>query len=77
MCAMPTASDGAPPVRREERRLAHAAARARCICAGVDRKPQAVIVAVAVAGSGADDARRAVDREVDAGIQRGRRRSAP
>ena len=47
ICAMPTASVGAPPVRANSVVLAHLARRACSICSAVTGKPQPLIVAAA------------------------------
>ena len=68
MCAMPTAKAGAPPVRLKSVCSPTACARA-AMSAAVTGNPQAVMVADGGFGRWPDDPGRAIDREVDAGLQ--------
>jgi hypothetical protein len=71
MLAMPTASDGAPPVRANNV-LSPISVASMLIWSTVTGKPHWLIVATGRRGVGAHDAGRAVDREIDAGIEHAR-----
>ena len=69
---MPTASEGAPPVRLKRVSSPTRAARS-AICAVVTGKPQPEMVATALGGMRSHDSRRTVHGEVRAGFQDCRR----
>ena len=71
MLAMPTASDGAPPVRANSV-LSPISLASVCICSTVTGKPQPEIVATAASRRAADHAGGAVDGEVHARIEQRR-----
>ena len=72
ICAMPTASEGAPPVRSSKRALADAL-RESCHRLRIEREAPRTDGLRGGVGGFADDSRRTIDREIDAGLQRARR----